>query len=137
MDLSGNELAVITDHIVVLDIYMPKLDSDVMTLYQNSTSPETIEFTLSEEINLIEGANATGFSVNEGTLASAVYSGKGSTNTITVSSQNDGEWNAATTLVTYSAGGNILDFNNLEMSSFTDHTIIERKMNIMIAVYAC
>jgi|GEM_PF-3800009 len=80
--------------------------SSNVTLFLNGTFQEKIIFTLGEQLTIAEGASVTGFSTSTGSIASAIYSGKGTTNTVTLTSSGDGNWNASTTIA-YSSTGNM------------------------------
>ena len=108
--------------VAVNDNISPFIDPDVMTLNNNGASPETIVFTLNEELNIPEGGSVVGFTSSNGTIFSAIYSGKGTTNTITLTSGNDGDWNISTK-ISY-AGGNVLDLSLNLMTAFLDHAVV-------------
>jgi hypothetical protein len=99
----------------------PYVNPDVMYVYTNGTSVETIVFTLSRELNLVEGANVSGFSVSTGSISSAIYSGKGTTNTITLTSASNGTWTTSTT-VSYSSG-NVVDLAGQSMNNLIAHAV--------------
>lgn len=82
------------------------ISPNVMSLHLNGASQETVTFTLREELTLAEGASVTGFTSSTGTVASAIYSGKGTTNTITLTSLSNANWNAATTISYSPLAGN-------------------------------
>src|SRR5207247_7555659 len=74
------------------------ISPNVMTLHPNYVAQESITFTLGDQLTLAEGATVTGFTSSTGTIVTAVYTGKGTTNTITLTSQNNGDWNSSTTI---------------------------------------
>jgi Secretion system C-terminal sorting domain len=80
---------------------------NVMTLQLNGVGSEKIVFRLRDQLTLAEGASLTGFTTSTGSLASAIYTGKGTTNTITLTSASDGDWNVTTT-VDYTSTGNAI-----------------------------
>ncbi|MFN7491417.1 MAG: beta strand repeat-containing protein, partial [Cyclobacteriaceae bacterium] len=80
---------------------------NVMTLQLNGAGTERIIFKLRDQLTLAEGASVTGFTTSTGTIATAFYTGKGTTNTITLTSANNGDWNSTTT-VSYSGSGNAI-----------------------------
>lgn len=81
----------------------PYLVPDIMCLYLNGNDPETIVFNLSEELDLAEGADVVGFTVGYGTIGSAKYTGKGTTNTITLT-RGTGQWNQYQQNIFYTQG---------------------------------
>ncbi len=126
VDMAGNELATITNQAIFDgDADPPAISPDVITLFPNGTSPETLVFTLSEELDLAENADIIGFSVNLGAIASARYTGKGTTNTITLTSAANGQWDN-TVLVSYTQaiGTNVKDFSTNEMVNIVNHPVI-------------
>ena len=69
--------------------------------------PEIIDFTLSEELALNDSSLVMGFSTSNGTIDSALYTGKGTTNTISLYALENNSWFAGVTTVSYNpAAGN-------------------------------
>ncbi|MFZ5970546.1 MAG: PKD domain-containing protein [Bacteroidota bacterium] len=100
------------------------ISPNVMTLHPNFVAQESITFNLADELTLANGASLTGFSVSSGAIATAVYSGKGTTNTITLTSTGDGQWNSSTT-VSYSATTGNAEFVSLgKMQSIENHSVV-------------
>ncbi len=115
----GNGMVTVT----YTDIMGPGLSPDVMTFYHRGSLVERIEFKLNKELSLMEGSVVTGFSVNSGSIASAIYTGKGSTNTITLTSSANGDWTSSTT-VSYT-NGNVAALNNQVMANITNHILTD------------
>lgn len=127
-DAAGNNATTVTNTNVAFDITAPGLSPDEMNFNSNAASVETIIFTINEELSVLEGGNITGFTTSTGTIASAVYTGKGTTNTITLTSAADGQWTAATT-VSYSAG-NVTDLAANAMLDITNHALTQSVVNL-------
>ncbi len=86
---------------------------NVMTLNLNGTSPEIITFTLRGELNIPNGP-ISGFSSSTGAVASATYSGKGTTNTITLTSFVNNSWSANTT-ISYNGSAEFLSIGKMRI----------------------
>ncbi len=99
--------------------------SDVITFHPNLLAQESITINLGEELTLGEGAAVTGFSspTNPGTIATAIYSGKGTTNIITLTSAANGQWTASTK-ISYSPG-NVNFLTHGAMQSITNHAVVQ------------
>jgi hypothetical protein len=127
VDVAGNEVSNATNFDgVVTDITPPLLAPDEMSLSLNGGSPETIQFTINEELNVIEGFDfgpAT-FSVNAGLISSAIYSGKGTTNTITLTSTSNGVWTAGSTQISYTSGNGVQDLAGINLATITNHATV-------------
>lgn len=98
------------------------LAPNVMSLQLNGVSQETVTFTLREELTLPEGASVTGFSSSTGTVVNAIYSGKGTTNTITLRNAANGTWTGATT-ISYSGTGNAEFVTLGKMQAINAHAV--------------
>jgi hypothetical protein len=135
IDQAGNELGTIIKN--TADAIAPILITG-MVLNPNGTSAETITFQLSEELNLAEGASAVGFSVSEGSIATALYTGKGTTNTITLTSGGDGQWtdNGTPVIVSYTQSGvipisNVKDLSTNELANIVNEQMLLKSVNIV------
>jgi len=121
-DVAGNEMATITKG--TTDAIAPVLITG-MVFNPNGGAAETITFQLSEELNLTEGQAVAGFTTSEG-IGSAVYTGKGTTNTITLTSPGNGTWvddDGSPILVTYTQSGaanNVKDLSNNQLANGTE-----------------
>jgi hypothetical protein len=107
----------------------PIAPNNVMTLHLNGLSQETVTFTLRDQLTLPEGAQVSGFSTNStGVIpsANAIYSGKGTTNTITLTSPSAGAWTSAT-LVSYSPATGNAQFATLlqPMLAIDSHVVVQ------------
>lgn len=117
---SGNSVNVM--QFTISDDGQDPIVPNVMSLQLNGVSQETVTFTLREELTLAEGASVTGFSTNVGPVASAIYTGKGTTNTITLRSPANNSWNGATT-INYSGTGNAEFLTLGKMQAINAHPI--------------
>ncbi|ELR69999.1 hypothetical protein C900_04426 [Fulvivirga imtechensis AK7] len=124
-DLAGNGISSATNvDGTVADVTPPSVSPDEMSL-NGSTS---IQFTLSEEIDIAEGGAVSGFSTSNGTLTTAIYSGKGSTNLITLTGSG---WSAGVTTVSYDPGiGDVLDLAGNELATITNHPVVVNTVNL-------
>lgn len=113
---NANNNSVNVMQFTIYDDGQDPISPNVMTLHPNGLAQESITFTLREQLTLLEGASVTGFTSSTGTVASAVYSGKGTTNTITLISAADGQWTAGTTISYSAAIGNaqLLTLGNMQ-----------------------
>jgi len=130
-DIAGNEMATVTfgvgDNIAV------GLASGFL-FFPNAAAAETIVVRLTEELNLANGASVTGFTTNPVGIASALYSGKGTTNTITFTSTGNGVWTDGVTISYLQASGNVLDLTGSpgnELAAFSNSTIRLINVNIV------
>jgi hypothetical protein len=129
-DVAGNEL--LTGTFNSTDTSPPVLITG-MIFNPNGTSPETITFDLDETLSLANGAAVTGFVINPGAIAaSGIYSGKGTTNTITLTSGAEGQWTDAVTVSYSQASGNVTDASAAtnELAAITNESILLRLVNI-------
>jgi hypothetical protein len=131
-DVAGNALVlpggITSEQEYIIDTTKPTLAPNEMAINLNGASPEIITFTMSEELNLAEGASVTGFTTSTGTIASAIYSGKGSTNTITLTSSANNQWTTSTT-VSYAAG-NVADRVGNTLNAIVNKTLVENVVNL-------
>jgi len=109
------------------DLLPPTLLNNAIYLFFRDSNPEQIIFQLNEEISLSENSVLTGFSTNIGAIATATYSGKGGTNTITLTNYSNNQWNNATIVVSYQ-NGNIEDLSGNIMQSFINHEVIPEQL---------
>ncbi|MEN8251436.1 MAG: hypothetical protein ABFS32_21100, partial [Bacteroidota bacterium] len=87
----------------------------------NVLSTDAISFTLSEELNIAEGA-VTGFSVGGvGSITSVIYSDKGGTNLVTI---NGTGFIGGTTTVTHTPDGTLYDLAGNQLNGFTELTVV-------------
>lgn len=98
------------------------ISPNYMTLNLNGTAAETIVFTLRDELTLLNNSPITGFTVSSGVIASAIYSGKGTTNTITLTRGGIIPWNENVT-VSYSGLGNMQFINLGRVQPIVAHPI--------------
>ena len=115
-DAAGNASTPSAPLIIRTDNLPPTIPDNDLVLLLNGTGQETIAFRLDEELGILEGGAATGFSASTGAIASAVYSGKGATNIITLTSVSNGDWTDATT-ISYTTGNNVTDLAGNEISA--------------------
>lgn len=122
-DIAGNEM--LTVSFGVGDTQPVALESGFV-FYPNSTGPETIVFNVNEELILANGASVTGFSTTPPGIATAVYSGKGVSNTITLTAVAEGTWTEGVLISYDQATGNVLDLTGApanELPSFLNEPI--------------
>jgi hypothetical protein len=112
------------------DLTPPTLATGIV-FNPNGIGPEIVTFELSETLSLAEGAAVTGFSPSMGAIGSATYTGKGSTNTITLTSGGNGQWNDAVTFA-YSLTGNVTDASASlnELAAFAAEPVLLRAVSI-------
>ena len=123
-DASGNSADVM--QFTIYDDGLDPVSPNVMVLNLNGPAQESISFKLREELTLAEGANVTGFTSSTGAIASAIYSGKGTTNTITLTNTTDGTWTSASTTITYStATGNVQFLTLGKMQQIAAHDVVQ------------
>ena len=124
-DPAGNGISSATNvDGTVTDVTPPSISPDEMSL--NGTT--SIQFTLSEEIDIPEGGVVSGFSTSNGTLTSAIYSGKGTTNLITLTGSG---WSAGVTTVSYDPIiGDVLDLVGNELATITNHAVVVNTVNL-------
>jgi hypothetical protein len=131
-DAAGNTIVlpggITSEQEYIIDTTKPTLAPDEMALNLNGTNPEIITFTLSEELTLSEGASVTGFITSTGTIATAIYTGKGSTNTITLTSSANNQWTTSTT-VSYAAG-NVADRAGNTLNAIVNKPVVENVVNL-------
>ncbi len=96
-DLAGNQLQTFAPTNVSSGDVTPPTYASGVIFNANGSNPEEITVTLTEEIDLTEGAATDGFVVGNlpSQAATVTYSGKGTTNTITFTSMADGAWSQA------------------------------------------
>ncbi|MEM8566416.1 MAG: Ig-like domain-containing protein, partial [Bacteroidota bacterium] len=121
-DEAGNTSTASTPLVIVTDNMAPFLSPNEIALVLNDGSPETITFRMNEELGLAEGAAVSGFSVSTGAIATAIYSGKGVTNLITLTSVADNDWTASTT-VSYTISNNVEDLAGNELSAIANQNV--------------
>ena len=115
---------------IAVDITPPAFISDEITFNANGSSPETLVFNTTEELQNSAGA-VNGFSTSNDNIADThIYSGKGSTNTITLTAFADNQWNTSTTVNYDVVTGDILDLAGNEMVAFTGHTTVINEVNL-------
>ncbi len=122
-DIAGNEM--LTVAFGVGDNQPVALESGFV-FNPNSTSPETVVFNVNEELNLANGAAVTGFSTSPPGIATAIYSGKGVSNTITLTAVAEGTWTEGVTVSYDQLTGNVLDLTGApanELPSFMNEPI--------------
>ena len=130
-DLAGNEMADFSGASLG-DIVDPFLITG-MVFNPNGGAAETITFRLSEPLSLAEGA-VLGFKVSQpgaNTVATAAYSGKNSTETITLTSPGNGTWTDAITVSYVLADGNATDGAGRELTVITNEPILLNTINIV------
>ncbi len=123
-DLAGNTSGTSASLQITTDNLAPIVSPNEFSL-DNVT---TITFTISEELSLSEGQSASGFATNNGLLQSSVYSGKGSSNTITLNANVLFPWNSATT-VSYTPG-NVADVAGNTMAAFPATLVTQNIINL-------
>lgn len=128
IDPAGNETATVTKSLS--DATPPVLITG-MVFRPNGAGKETITFQLSESLILNDNDPVTGFTPSLGALdpALSVYTGKGTTNTITLTSFADGQWTDLVT-VAYSLAGNVTDPSANELAAFAAEPILLQSVNI-------
>ena len=104
---------------LVVDLTAPTASGFVLNT--NTTNPETITITVSEPLNLADGATVTGFTTSTGTIASAVYDAD--TNTIVLTSAADGEFTSSTTVNYNQTTGNVVDKYGNELAAITGQSV--------------
>ncbi len=127
MDIAGNPISSATNFDgIIVDTTPPVLAPDEMSLSLNAGAPETIQFSINEELNVPEGFDfgSTVFTVNTGSVATAIYTGKGSSNTITLTSTSNGIWTAGVTTVSYTAGTGVQNLAGLNLATITNKTTV-------------
>lgn len=132
VDVAGNAFTgTFTEEEYEVDNTPPALSPDQMLLKDNGGAVETITFNLSEELNVAEGASViSGFSTSSGAIASAIYTGKGTTNKVTLTSAANGQWTTATT-VSYSGAGAFTDLIGNLLPNITNHVVIQPVVNLV------
>ncbi|MDQ0244818.1 putative regulator of Ras-like GTPase activity (Roadblock/LC7/MglB family) [Bacillus fengqiuensis] len=102
----------------VVDVNVPTAPTaSGYVLAANGTAAETITITVSEDLDLANGAAVTGFTTSTGTIASAVYNA--ANDTIVLTSTADGGFTTATTVTYTQASGNVEDKDGNELASGT------------------
>lgn len=119
---AGNSVSVM--QFTLFDDSQSPLSPNVMPLYYNDLAVETIVFTLRDELTLSEGASVTGFTSSTGTVASAIYTGKGTTNTITLTNSTNGSWTSSTTISYSDITGNAQFVTLGKMQSIFAHAVV-------------
>lgn len=109
-DIAGNEMATVT---VGVGDNQPVALASGFVFFPNGGGGETIVVRVSEELNLAEGAAVTGFSTIPVGIATAVYTGKGTTNTITLTSIGNNVWTDGVVISYSQILGNVLDLTGL------------------------
>ncbi|HEY0655769.1 MAG TPA: Ig-like domain-containing protein, partial [Chryseosolibacter sp.] len=127
-DLAGNEMA--TVNFVGNDGGPPALATGFV-FFPNGAAAETVVVQVDETLILAEGAAVTGFTTSQGVPASAIYSGKGTSNTITFTSPGPGTWTESILFTYTQASGNVTDPSSNELLAFSNAPI--RLINISIA----
>jgi Bacterial Ig-like domain/Secretion system C-terminal sorting domain/PKD domain len=97
-----------------------------MVFNPDGANTEKITFRLSESLSLAEGP-VLGFKVSQpaaNTVATAVYSGKGTTETITLTSPSPGAWTDAVTVSYVLADGNATDGAGRELTAIANEPIL-------------
>lgn len=111
--VNGKSIEVDFEFVVtVADLTAPSVDS--IALNENDKEAETLTITVSEALDLTDGAKVEGFETSNGTIASAKYDADAKA--IVITSSKDGEFTAATT-VSYE-DGNVVDEAGNEMANF-------------------
>ncbi|MEO0552864.1 MAG: Ig-like domain-containing protein [Bacteroidota bacterium] len=128
-DVAGNTSTASTPLVIVTDNLAPFLSPNEIALVLNGGSVENITFRLSEELGLLEGATVAGFSTSTGSVASALYTGKGVTNLVTLTSALDGDWNSSTT-VSYTSGNNLTDLAGNELAPIVNQAVEVSEVNL-------
>ncbi len=121
-DVAGNTSTSSGPLVIITDNTAPFLSPNEMTLSLNGGSPETVIFTLSEELAVMEAGSVTGFSSSTGTISTAIYTGKGTSNIITLSSATNGDWTEATT-ISYANSNNVVDIAGNELGAIVAQNI--------------
>lgn len=136
VDVAGNAFAfnITSEEQYVVDNTKPSLSPDEMNLNPNGLGAEEITFTLSENITNL---SLTGFTSSTGSVASATFTGGGTTNTVTLTNGGaDGTWTAATT-ISYSTGtGNVVDLTGNTMNAITNHAVVQNIVNLSAGAIA-
>lgn len=130
-DIAGNEMASVTKSLG--DTQPVKLASGFV-LDPNGNGAEKIVVKVNEELNLAEGAAVTGFSASPAGIATAIYTGKGTSNLITLTATGNNTWTNSVTISYSKASGNVLDLTGAganELADITNDPI--RLQNITIA----
>jgi len=106
-----------------IDNVAPTLSPNVMIFNANGGAAETIVFTVSEKLNLLDGAAVTGFTIpTGGAIATAIYTL--ATNTITLTSAANNLWTTSSTVTYTSGSGNVHDFLvGNPMATITAHAV--------------
>lgn len=86
-----------------------------------TTNPETITITVSEKLDLADGAAVTGFVTSAGPVGTAVY--HKNTDTIVLTSSADADWTSATTVSYNRVAGNVEDVACNELATVTGATL--------------
>ncbi|MFZ1808551.1 MAG: Ig-like domain-containing protein, partial [Cyclobacteriaceae bacterium] len=129
MDNSGNSADVL--QFTIYDDGQDPISPNVMTLHPNGLSPESITFGLREALLLNNGDFVAGFTSSSGSVVDARYSDKGITNTITLTSNADGVWNAATTISYNATAGNAVFVTLGRMQQIDAHVVVQATDNIV------
>jgi hypothetical protein len=111
---------------LTVDQTLPTISPDEISIDLSNT---IITFAMSEELVLPVGA-VTGFSTSNGILSTQLYSGKSTTNTITL---NGSGWSSGTTTVSYTeTTGNIVDLagNELDETTVTNHVLVSNPITL-------
>ncbi|MEP2671383.1 MAG: T9SS type A sorting domain-containing protein [Cyclobacteriaceae bacterium] len=121
MDNSGNSANVL--QFTIFDDGQDPIVPNVMTLNPNGVSQETITFSLREELTLAEGAFVSGFTSSNGSVVNARYSGKGTTNIITLTNNANNAWNGSTTISYNAVTGNAQFLTLGKMQEISAHPV--------------
>jgi hypothetical protein len=97
----------------IYDDGLDPLSPNLMALNLNFSLQETVTFSLRDQLTVNNGPlPVAAFTSSTGSVVSAVYSGKGTTNLVTLTSVSDGDWNS-TTKISYSSTLGGLQFATL------------------------
>lgn len=127
-DLAGNEMATV-NNFVANDGGPPALATGFV-FFPNGAAAETVVVQVDETLILAEGASVTGFTTTQGVPASVIYSGKGTTNTITFTSPGAGTWTESILFTYTQASGNVTDPSSNELLAFSNAPIRLISVNI-------
>ena len=122
---NANNNSVSVMQFTIYDDGLDPISPNVMNFNDNGTAPETVTFTLRDQLTNGVGALLSGFSASStGAIpnTNAVYSAP-ATNIITLTSPADGAWNSGTTISYSAATGNVQFATLGMMQSIANHVV--------------
>jgi hypothetical protein len=122
-DVFGNEMA--TTDFTSVDLISPTLITGIV-FDPNGVGPEKISFNVSEELNISEGGTVASLIRDQfSNFYNAVYTGKGTTNTLTVTSLGNNQWTENSHSFNYSGAlGKAFDLAGNELALFANEPVL-------------